>query len=441
MAISEKLPIVAFGLSATLLVFLLGFADAYYGWWPSSAIRSAIEGAEQIEEDYHLKRHSHPARPGFETGVRRLGSGSLQPGTTLITSLWKEHGGVAGARLIDAEGKVLGHYVTDPFEIWPENPYTDGLKDLFYIQSNYIHGTWLFPDGDLLFNIEYLGLVRMAPDGTVRWKSGRRTHHSIARNEDGNFWVCGLNFRELPTDALQFRGLKLPFVEDLAVLYSPDGEVLKEVSILKALFQNGLDRLISQRLAPDPVADDVTHMNDVEELSAEMADQYPMFEAGDLLVSLRDTHTVLVLDPDTLEIKWFDAAHTIRQHDPDFIGDGWISVFDNNPDGEFNGALRMGTRLLGLRPHTGEVKVIYPEPDPTDLQPFYSTVGGKAELLPNGNWLILEATGGRVVEFDQNGNDLWEYCHEIQDSGLVCEVLGGSRVPYDAATIRSWFAR
>ncbi|MEO0479519.1 MAG: arylsulfotransferase family protein [Planctomycetota bacterium] len=443
MSVREKLSLLAFGLSAAVLLFLLGFAVSHFGWAGSETLRSAFSEVQTKVSDQWIDTHTHAARPGHQPGTRRLGNATPSPGVTLLTSFWAEDGGRVGARLIDSSGAVVGSYPIDPLAIWPTEPYQDMLTGTFHSDRSYIHGATLLPDGDLLFNMSWLGLVRMAPNGEVRWKSDDRTHHSVELNDEGNIWVCGVRMHAGPSSLAQFRGLTFPVIEDLAVLYSPEGERLREISMLDVLFQNNLDRLISQRTAPGAASDDVTHMNDVEELSAEMADQYPLFEAGDLLVSLRETHTVMVFDPDTLEVKWFDSAHQIRQHDPDFIGDGWISVYDNNPDGIWEGKLRMGSRLTALRPHTGEFRVIYPESKPGQLnpRPFYSEACGKAQQMADGHWIVLETTAGRVFELDANGTPIWEYCHEVRaEDGRVVNLMTGGRFPYDPDTVRGWFA-
>ena len=53
---------------------------------------------------------------------------------------------------------------------------------------------------------------------------------------------------------------------------------------------------------------DLFHLNDVEALSNSIADQYPLFETGDLLISLRDLHLVFVMDPITEIVKWYTTA-------------------------------------------------------------------------------------------------------------------------------------
>lgn len=55
-----------------------------------------------------------------------------------------------------------------------------------------------------------------------------------------------------------------------------------------------------------------------------------MFEAGDLALSLRHRNMILVVDPDTGKVKWWQVGPWIPQHDPEFIAGGRMLVFNNN---------------------------------------------------------------------------------------------------------------
>ncbi|PSQ69065.1 MAG: hypothetical protein BRD31_06445, partial [Bacteroidetes bacterium QH_2_64_26] len=78
-------------------------------------------------------------------------------------------------------------------------------------------------------------------------------------------------------------------------------------------------------------------------LPSAMADEHPLFKSGDLVVSVKRLHLVFVFDPDSMTVKWHASDPFVAQHDPDFIGDGWIAVFDNQDDGTGRGSLLGGS--------------------------------------------------------------------------------------------------
>jgi hypothetical protein len=165
---------------------------------------------------------------------------------------------------------------------------------------------------------------------------------------------------------------------------------------------------------------DPFHPNDVEPLRAAMAAAFPMFEAGDLLISLRELNLVAVVDPDDGSLKWFRHGPWHRQHDPDWEPDGTISVYDN----------RMGlgaSRILKVDPATDEVTVAY---EGSSEHPFYSYRRGKHQFLPNGNVLVTESEAGRVFEAAPDGSLVWE-----RDFGWDAErnliVTSADRLPAD----------
>jgi len=94
--------------------------------------------------------------------------------------------------------------------------------------------------------------------------------------------------------------------------------------MLDVLRSNGLVRYIAKATGPhvQEIDDDPLHLNDIEPLPASMASEYPLFDAGDLLVSLRYPDLVLVVDPDSETVKWYESRYFTRQHDPDFLGNG-----------------------------------------------------------------------------------------------------------------------
>ncbi len=63
-----------------------------------------------------------------------------------------------------------------------------------------------------------MGLARMNASGHVIWRLPLRTHHSVTRDEEGNFWVCAMRWVERGDERLKkFPGLQTPLGEDFAV--------------------------------------------------------------------------------------------------------------------------------------------------------------------------------------------------------------------------------
>lgn len=205
---------------------------------------------------------------------------------------------------------------------------------------------------------------------------------------------------------------------DRALHVGENGEVLDNINLLDVIYENDLEHIL---FSHSMTSGDVTHSNDVDELGESMSDEYPLFEAGDLLVSPRNINTVLVFDPESKKIKWYATEPFIQQHDPDYIGNGWIGVFDNNKG---RGAEEGGSRIIGFKPHSDSTRIIF---EPEHLDRFYSFHKGDWEKLENGNMLLTESTAGRVVEVSPDGHLIWEWVHESYEAGVF--EPGDSYVP------------
>ena len=179
----------------------------------------------------------------------------------------------------------------------------------------------------------------------------------------------------------------------------------------------------------------MTHLNDVEPLHSSMADEYPLFGAGDLLVSLRNLNLIFVFDPETRKVKWSSSAPSIYQHDPDFTGDRWIGVFDNNPSLVRSGKIIDKTRIVSIQAHTGSVEILYPT---RHAGPFFTEVQGKWQQLENGNMLLTEAQKGRVVEASPSGRTVWEWAHGGSYNSKVPTVTKATRVDLTREQVASW---
>ena len=154
---------------------------------------------------------------------------------------------------------------------------------------------------------------------------------------------------------------------------------------------------------------------------------FRMFEAGDMLVSLRNLQTLVVIDGETHKIKWTMTGPFFGEHDADFAPNGHIIMFDNRITGHMP---QLGySKVMEIDPATRTVAWTY---SGSDAEPFYSDIGGRVQWLPNGNILVGEPQGGRVFELardaDGTGKIVWQYVNLIAP-GTVGMLFDVQRVP------------
>lgn len=420
----DKISKYLFVISLCLLMYGYGFITCKNQLYPYYKLNYAYHQIKNLIT-FSVPHHLFPIRYE-ESGVNILDSNKIMPGVTLITSYWPiGTKWTPGIRLIDSDGKILHHWDLKANEIWPKSPHNDFSKNKRNINEDYIHGTYLYPNGDIICNIEYLGLIRMNSTGEVLWKLPYRTHHSIFHDEEGNLWVPGAKWIESGSDREKhFPGLRVPFTEETIIKVSPDGIILHEISLLESLYESNYQHLLYHY---NRLSGDIFHLNDVEVLSSKLAENFPSFENGDIVFSSRHLSLIGVIDQNG-RIKWVCTGVFTEQHDPDFETNGWITIFDNRTN--------LGkTKIRTINPSSNEVKTLYP----TNLdQTFYTEAGGKHQKLNNGNRLITEARAGRVFEISPEGETVWEWIQQSFDKKYVPEVLEGTRYNFNEQDIAKW---
>jgi hypothetical protein len=423
-----------FVLSLMVLSFGYGYACHSWGWFPQSYVEQAwLQAREWVDEDIETKPRVYE-----RSGARTVRPDQVQPGLTLVTSYWpSDRSSVPqpGARLLDRNGRVLHEWMPDRAALFSDVNRKGGAPT----KADF-DGSYLFPNGDLLLVLDYIGAVRVDACGEVVWRLAEGNHHYFSRAEDGSFWMPGTS-AERRTQTAQypdgFPGIDTPVWLDQILRVGADGTVHRRINVLDVLYQNDLERHIVKAFGAyaRTVDPDVVHLNDVEPLPDSMAADYPLFEAGDLVVSLRRPSLVFVFDPDTGTVRWHASHPFLRQHDPDFLGDGWIGVFDNNYDFTERGTMLGGSRIVAIQPHTDSVEVRFPT---AQSEPFYTRVQGQWQQLANGNMLLVERGAGRVAEVNPDGETVWDWVHAPYDETRVPIVTGAHRYDLSRETVAAW---
>ncbi len=354
----------------------------------------------------------HEARDR-RTGVVVHDEDKAYRGVTLFTT-----GQAQKAYLVDMDGQVL-HAWQLPFrDAWGDDEQEINESD----QAFYWDGVHLYPNGDLLTNYVTdrntpygYGLVKMTKDSKIIWKYPGKVHHHYTVARNGRIYAISQRLKTDPIPGVE--RASPPFLDDLVVILSPDGAVLKEISILEALRDSDYRGILD--FLPGSTSGDYIHANEAEVIEPEVAANHAFLEAGQVLVSLRDLDLVVVIDPESERVVWALTGGWRGQHDPDFLDNGNLLLFDNlgklGPGGR--------SRVIEVDPVTQEFKWVYAgDAD----NPFQSDLRSQQQRLPNGNTLIVESDQGRIFEVTPDKEIVWDYRVPFragEDDGLVA-VMG-----------------
>jgi len=329
--------------------------------------------------------------------VEERDPGAAYQGLNLYVS-----GHAAEAVLMDMSGRTLHRWSYPLRRLWP-----DLAQDPEMAKLEYWRRAYLYPNGDLLAIYEGLGLVKLDARSRVLWSYRGGIHHDLFVTGDGTIYVLDREGKVIPRI-----NPATGVLEDFVSVLSPAGKLLRRISVLEC-FEGSRYASLLRRM---PRSGDVFHTNTLEVLDGRFAGRNPAFRKGNLLVSLLKLDTVAILDPDRRTVVWARTGIWRRQHQPTFLDDGHLLLFDNL------GAARDRSRVLELDPLSGEVLWRYGGGRDADL---FSKTLGSCQRLPNGNTLITESENGRALEVTPEGRTVWEFYnpHRAGERGELVAVL------------------
>lgn len=430
--IFDKLPGYLFVFSLCTMIFCYGYFVHRNHLFPYSILQEGtaeiklllykISGDNKDDDEDGLYNTWYYQKTDFTENIPSYDENNTSSGLSLITS-------VAGnkslsVKIIDMQGLNIHEWNVDWFDIWPDATHIPEADMPKSKPGTHIHGTVLLDSGDLIFNYEHLGLVRLDFCGNVVWKLPYRTHHSIYLDEYNTLWVSGQKNHETPLP--DFPNYTPIFIEPIILNISLEGEILSEISIMDLLKDNDLQSLLyisSKKNWSTEISGDALHLNDVEVFPSYMEEG--VFEAGDIMISLRNINTIIIFREKPQKVKYVIIGEFVRQHDPDFIDGNTISIFDNNNIAPKDYGHQ--SRILIKSFTDNKTNVYY---SGSEFNPFYTDIAGKHQWLQNGNLLITEATKGRAFELDRNGRIVWEYINLVGD-GYVGLLEEAQRLPSD----------
>jgi hypothetical protein len=387
----EGIRLLGFLASVALLSYAWGAATVHFGLFPYPGLWESYKEVKDFVQHWkndlgiEPTRYLVPARnpTGTEAAAR---PDRAARGLRAVAGYFDDRATATGAILFDEQGTEL-HF-------WPIDYQAIAANiggEFPHARHNFLHGFEVLRDGSVIASFDSGGvLARLDACGRVVWSIAGGYHHALSFDGDGMLWAVGGPGDDI--DAMAISKID-PDAGTLLRTIDLDDDLLARMG-KGVFFLRRMEEAAEPDWLPDPL-----HLNDVEVLQESMARAFPLFEAGDIMLSMRNINLIVIVDPEDFHIKWWQHGPWHRQHDPDFLANGRISIFGNNMNGD-------ASRILEIDPVTRETEVVF---EGSPQVPFYSWRRGNHQRLDNGNILITESEAGRVFEVDRSGTLVWDY--------------------------------
>jgi hypothetical protein len=294
------------------------------------------------------------------------------------------------------------------------------------------HRVWhphLSKDGALTYLIPWNDLISVdLKTGQEKWRVRGAFHHSIEPDANGDLWVCGAVDPEsiLSSKSKTHHSSKV-FEDQTLVKVSPSGKILQVVSVADLILNSGLEYLLYGSANPN-VNFDPIHLNQITPILSDSG----VFRKGQILLSLRNISTILLVDPASESVVWHGSGNWMNQHCVMPVGPSTFSVLDNHSfaSGEYwlNSAWR--TRIVIHNIETGKSSEIrVNDKSPRD---FYIPIEGRALPVSPNHWMIEDCLNGTILIFgNQKLVFKWSNLYPDGTVGITswCRYMNSETVP------------
>lgn len=408
-------------LGVAVIGYIGGAAAMYYRLPSSTSLTNAFRGASFWHRRNVAAKPSQQAPAGAKPPKREVDRPDKTfDGFTLYTHVAGKELGTQ-ALLIDMRGRLV-HRWSIAFSEVRQAAGRFGPSDA----SVCFFGSYLYPNGDLLvvfhgWDGRHCGLAKLDANSHLLWFCPRPIHHDVDVAEDGTIYAIEkVTSHDLPPG---LQRVPVPCLTDNLLALSADGELMREPKSIVAAFCDSpyaalLEALERPGRPHQPPADstapriarevlnadlfeprELLHTNCVRVFPSRLAREFPFFTPGHVLISVRNLSAIAMLDPLAGRVEWAARGDWLAQHDPQFLENGRLLIFDNL-------GVPKGSRVLEYDPQTQSLPWSYPTAGGSD---FYTSERGMNQRLPNGNTFIVNSEGGELFEVDDSGEIVWSF--------------------------------
>ena len=392
----DRLLPVCFVVGLCLLVFSGGAFYLRYKLPGSQWLNHAFDAADTQLQQWKLEREAMAPQQTLESTIA---SGKVitwdrnrtSNGYIVLTTDLSSGGTIY---LLGMDGQPVYHW-TVPLKISDDSSATLDIAK--------VH---LMPDGSLIVLFWYSGhtpygsnIVKVDKDSNVVWTYHTNAHHDLYVDQENND-IYSLTHEVVQNSVAGLENLPSPMLADSITLLSSNGQELRHISILNAFSGTPYASYLYHF---DENEWDHFHTNSVMKLEPEMAKHFPMFSAGQILVSIRNLDLLAVIDPISEKVVWACRGPWKGQHAAQFLPNGHILLLDNN------GYQTQGkniSRAIEFDPATLGISWSYANITPEDM--FYTPTYGQIQRLPNGNTLIISSNEHKMLEVTSDGTVVWK---------------------------------
>lgn len=322
------------------------------------------------------------------------------------------------AMIMDHKGHVLHAWEADPTTLFPSEKFKGftGQPDPLNMS---VQGVDIDEDGNLIVVFQgrnvfpyQVGIAKFRWSGELDWLRMDNSHHWPTVGPDGRIYVP---VSRITRDETHVAGTSQEldcengavFEEGVQIL-APDGTELQRFWMKDMVVASDMQGLAyAVRTDCDPY-----HVNGIALIPPDVAGKIPGTATGDMVVSLRSSSALVMMDAETGRIKQVTSGPMVAQHSPQVLDDGSFVVFDNLGGIDTPG----GTRILKLNAVAGTDQTLFPRLSSAPLAGLQSEAQGQVTFSADEQHMLVTSTlQGIVYEVDvASGETLWEY-HSVSE--------------------------